>query len=189
MLKIVACSLLVSGVAFADGDMKPHGQLKGHGNLIKAEQELHASAKSISKSQEANECVFGVEGGHGQKAKEAIVFAEKQVWEAAEWVNTHAKDCEAFKPGKDIPKSNAIKLRAHPELKGHPNLIAAEKDLHSAYGAITKSQEANECVFGLEGGHGAKAKEAIEAAAHQIDEAAEWVSSHANACTGKPGKM
>jgi hypothetical protein len=34
-----------------------------------------------------------MEGGHGQKAKEAIDVAYRQVVEAAEWVNTHAKEC------------------------------------------------------------------------------------------------
>jgi hypothetical protein len=37
--------------------------------------------------------VFGVEGGHGQKAKELIEAAYKQVYESAEWVNTHGADC------------------------------------------------------------------------------------------------
>ena len=47
----------------------------------------------MSRSQAANECVFGVEGGHGKAAKEAIDRAYKQVYEAAEYVNTHPKVC------------------------------------------------------------------------------------------------
>jgi len=185
----VASALCLSaGVAFGDNDMKPHGALKGHPNLIAAEKSLAAAVKSITKSQEANECVFGVEGGHGQKAKEAIEAAAKQVWEAAEWVNTHEKDCAGVKPakggGKKGPKEPTMK--GHPALKGHPNLIAAEKDLISAYESVEKSQEANECAFGVEGGHGQKAKEAIDVAFKQLTESAEWVNGHENEC--KAGK-
>ena len=72
---------------------KAHGALKGHPNLLKAEKSLVASWNAISKSQQANECVFGLEGGHGAKAKEAIEAAFKQVHDAGEYVNTHAKEC------------------------------------------------------------------------------------------------
>jgi uncharacterized protein (DUF1786 family) len=184
--KLVVTSVLClsATVALADNDRKPHGPLKGHTNLIAAEKDLAASFKSISKSQEANECVFGLEGGHGAKAKEAIEAAAKQVWEAAEWVNTHEKECGEYKPakggGKKGPKEPTLK--GHPALKGHPNLIAAEKDLIGAYDAVVRSQEANECVFGVEGGHGQKAKEAIDVAFKQVTEAAEWVNTHENEC-------
>lgn len=63
-------------------------------------------------------------------------------------------------------------------LKGHPHLKAAHHDLHHAFDEITASQKANEGVWKDEAGHGAKAKDAIEAAMHQIDEAAEWVDGH-----------
>jgi hypothetical protein len=184
------------GVALADApkEHKATGPLKGHPNLIAAETKLHAAAKSITKSQEANECVFGVEGGHGAKAKELIEAAEKQTWDAAEWVNTHDNDCKEWlkkNEKKEKGKGPAEpKLKGHPALKKHPNLIAAEKDLIAAYESIEKSQEANECVFGIEGGHGQKAKEAIDAAFKQVTEAAEWVNTHENECkeAGKKGK-
>jgi hypothetical protein len=135
--------------------------------------------------------VFGVEGGHGAKAKEDIEAAEKQTWEAAEWVNTHAKDCDDWvkaNKGKKGEKPTLPELKGHPALKGHGNLVAAEKDLIEAYKSISKSQEANECVFGIEGGHGQKAKEAIDAAFKQVTEAAEWVNTHENECKEAKGK-
>lgn len=183
---VVPLALFVSlGVALGKGDdMKPHSALKGHPNLVKAEKGLFAAKQAVSKSQEANECVFGLEGGHGQKAKEAIEAAAKQVYEAAEWVNTHEKECGAYKPAKGAGGAKAEAKKAHGALKGHGNLVTAEKELITAFDAISKSQEANECVFGLEGGHGAKAKEDIETAYKQVYEAAEWVSTHENDCKG-----
>jgi hypothetical protein len=178
---VVASVLCLSAVAFS-GEMKAHGALKGHANLLTAEQKLHAAAKSISKSQEANECAFGVEGGHGQKAKAAIEAAEKEVWDSAEWVNTHGKECGEYKPAKAKAGPKEPTRKGHPALKGHPNMIAAEKDLIAAYEAIERSQAANECVFGLEGGHGQKAKDAIDVAFKQVTESAEWVNTHENEC-------
>ena len=177
------------GVSFGDAP-KPHaatGPLKGHPNLIAAETKLHAAAKSITKSQEANECVFGVEGGHGQKAKEAIEAAEKQTWDAAQWVNEHDNDCKEWlkkneKGGSKGEKPTLPEMKGHPNLKGHGNMIAAERDLIEAYKAIGRSQEANECVFGVEGGHGQKAKEAIDTAFKQVSEAATWVETHDKDC-------
>jgi hypothetical protein len=184
---IILASLCLTSAAFA-GDVKTHGALKGHPNLLKAEEELHQAAHWITKSQEANECVFGDEGGHGQKAKAAIAAAEKQVWEAAEWVNTHEKECGAVKPKRAKEGEPAEpKLKGHPDLKGHPNMVKAEKDLIAAYEAIVKSQDANECVFGVEGGHGQKAKAAIDAAFKQVTEAADWVSTHEKVCKEKGG--
>jgi hypothetical protein len=183
---VIAAFLCLTGAAFADDGAKPHETLKGHPHLLKAEKDLHASAKAITKSQEANECVFRDEGGHGKKAKEAIAEAEKQVWEAAEWVNSHEKDCADLKAkGGKKEKQEAPTLKGHPDLKGHPHMIKAEKDLIEAFNAVVKSQEANECVFGVEGGHGQKAKEAIDAAFKQVTEAADWVSSHEDACKEK----
>ncbi len=63
-------------------------------------------------------------------------------------------------------------------LKGHPNLEKARASLNDAERYITASQKANERVWGDEGGHGKKAKEAIEAAKAELDQAAEWVNSH-----------
>ena len=65
-----------------------------------------------------------------------------------------------------------------PVLKGHPNLQKARHSLNEAYDSIKKSQEANEKVWGDEGGHGQKAKAAIETAKSELDLAAEWVNSH-----------
>ena len=63
-------------------------------------------------------------------------------------------------------------------LKGHPNLEKARASLNDAERFITASQKANERVWGDEGGHGKKAKEAIQAAKQELDLAAEWVNSH-----------
>jgi len=184
---LISAALVVSATAFADWTYKAHGALKGHGNLIAAEKKLHSAVESVTKSQKANECVFGVEGGHGAKAKEAIEAAEHQVWDAAEWVNTHVKDCDDWMKGpgkgKKGEKAGLPELKyAWGKIKGHSNMVAAERDLVEAYKAIGRSQEANECVFGIEGGHGQKAKEAIDAAFKQVAEAAEWVNTHAKDC-------
>jgi len=63
-------------------------------------------------------------------------------------------------------------------LRGHPHLKAAHRDLHHAFEEIQASERANEYVWKDEGGHGRRAKEKIEEAMHQIDEAAEWVDNH-----------
>jgi hypothetical protein len=65
-----------------------------------------------------------------------------------------------------------------PTLKGHPNLEKARASLNDADKWITASQQANEHVWGDEGGHGKRAKEAITTAKHELDLAAEWVNSH-----------
>lgn len=63
-------------------------------------------------------------------------------------------------------------------LKGHPNLEKARASLNDAERYITASQKANEGVWKEEGGHGKKAKEAIETAKQELDLAAEWVNKH-----------
>ena len=63
-------------------------------------------------------------------------------------------------------------------LKGHPHLQKANEALNHAWDEIGQSQKANEAIWKDEGGHGQKAKDAIEAAKKQVDEAAEWVNSH-----------
>jgi len=63
-------------------------------------------------------------------------------------------------------------------LKGHPNLEKARASLNDAERHITASQKANEGVWKEEGGHGRKAKEAIETAKQELDLAAEWVNKH-----------
>ena len=55
-------------------------------------------------------------------------------------------------------------------LKGHPNLIAANKALTTAWTKISAAQKANE--FDL-GGHAAKAKDAIRLAQDELKAAAE----------------
>jgi hypothetical protein len=170
-------------VAWGD-ELHIHGPLHGHGNLIAAEQAMFHSFEHITKSQEANECVWGIEGGHGQKAKDAIDKARHQVWDAAEWVNTHDKECTRFTPGVNL--KGQPRLKGHGELRGHPQLVAAEVDLIDAWDAITRSQEANECVFGIEGGHGAKAKAEIDRAFHQVYDAAEYVNTHPRLCHPRP---
>ncbi|HTR50666.1 MAG TPA: hypothetical protein VMJ10_08160 [Kofleriaceae bacterium] len=63
-------------------------------------------------------------------------------------------------------------------LRGHPHLEKARNALNTAWDEISASQKANEGVWKDEGGHGQKAKDAIEAAKHQVEEAAEWVNGH-----------
>jgi hypothetical protein len=65
--------------------------LKGHPNLEKARMSLIEADKHITESQKANEKVWGDEGGHGKRAKEAIDTAKKELDLAAEWVNSHQK--------------------------------------------------------------------------------------------------
>jgi hypothetical protein len=65
--------------------------LKGHPNLQKARASLGDADKWITASQQANEGVWKDEGGHGQRAKEAITTAKNELDLAAEWVNSHAK--------------------------------------------------------------------------------------------------
>ena len=55
-------------------------------------------------------------------------------------------------------------------LKGHPNLVAADKALAVAWDKITAAQKANE--YDLDG-HAAKAKDAIKLAVDEIKLAAE----------------
>jgi hypothetical protein len=65
--------------------------LKGHPNLQKARASLADADKYIEASQSANEAVWKDEGNHGQRAKEAIATAKKELDLAAEWVNSHGK--------------------------------------------------------------------------------------------------
>ena len=52
---------------------------------------LGEAEKWIAKSQEANEKVWGVEGGHAQRAKDLIGQAKKELDLAAEWVNSRVQ--------------------------------------------------------------------------------------------------
>ena len=65
--------------------------LKGHPNLEKARAALNDADKWITASQKANEWTVGDEGGHGQKAKEAITLAKDELKLAADYVNSHPK--------------------------------------------------------------------------------------------------
>jgi hypothetical protein len=67
------------------------GALRGHPNLEKARASLTEAERYITASQKANEGVWKEEGGHGQKAKEAIETAKQELELAAEWVNKHGK--------------------------------------------------------------------------------------------------
>jgi hypothetical protein len=55
-------------------------------------------------------------------------------------------------------------------MKGHPNMLAADKALNTAWEKITAAQKANE--FDLDG-HAAKAKDAIKVAVDELKLAAE----------------
>ena len=68
-----------------------------------------------------------------------------------------------------------VGLMAGP-MRGHPQLEAARNDLDRAWGHISRSQEANEWSPGDEGGHGAKAKEAISLAKDELRQAAEFLN-------------
>jgi hypothetical protein len=63
--------------------------LKGHPNLQKARAALNDADSWITASQKANEWTPGTEGGHGQKAKEAISLAKDELRQAAEYLDSH----------------------------------------------------------------------------------------------------
>src|SRR5512140_2758620 len=113
---LVTCAVCLPFAAFGGDAPKAHNALKGHPNLVKAEKALINANASITKSQEANECVFGLEGGHGAKAKELIDTAYKQVYDAAEYINSHKDDCSKLvAPKEKMKKAEAPK--AHGALK------------------------------------------------------------------------
>ncbi len=57
----------------------------------------------------------------------------------------------------------------------HPNLAAAQQLIDRAYQRITDAQQANEWDMH---GHAAKAKELLDAASHELKEAAEDANRH-----------
>ena len=65
--------------------------LRGHPNLEKAHHALKDAEHWIKRSQEANEGIWAVEGGHGTRAKEYIAQAKRELDLAAEWVNSHQR--------------------------------------------------------------------------------------------------
>ncbi len=88
MRSTIMTVLLTAAVALPIGYVAA-GPLRGHPNLEKARNALNDADKWITKSQQANEPIWKDEGGHGQKAKEAIAAAKEQLDKAAEWVSNH----------------------------------------------------------------------------------------------------
>ena len=83
--------VLTAAVCLPLGAFAKDAMLKGHPNLQKARASLNDAQSYLEKSQKANEKVWSDEGGHGQKAKEAIEKAKSELDQAAEWVNGHMK--------------------------------------------------------------------------------------------------
>ena len=84
-------AIITAAIALPLGAFAKDAMLKGHPNLEKARAALNDADKYITASQKANERVWGDEGGHGKKAKEAIATAKAELDMAAEWVNSHPK--------------------------------------------------------------------------------------------------
>jgi hypothetical protein len=84
-------AVITAAIALPLGAFAKDAMLKGHPNLEKARAALNDADKYITASQKANEHVWGDEGGHGKKAKEAIATAKQELDMAAEWVNAHPK--------------------------------------------------------------------------------------------------
>ena len=84
-------AVITAAIALPLGAFAKDAMLKGHPNLEKARAALNDADKYITASQKANEHVWGDEGGHGKKAKEAIATAKQELDLAAEWVNAHPK--------------------------------------------------------------------------------------------------
>lgn len=88
----IAIVATVSAVVFFPlGVLASDQVLKNHPNMQHARESMSQAQDWITKSQQANEHVWAVEGGHGQKAKEAIANAKRELDLAAEWVNSHEK--------------------------------------------------------------------------------------------------
>ena len=83
--------LITAAIALPLGAFAKDAMLKGHPNLQKARAALNDADRFITASQKANEHVWGDEGGHGKRAKEAIATAKQELDLAAEWVNSHEK--------------------------------------------------------------------------------------------------
>jgi hypothetical protein len=79
--------LLTAAIAFPAGLMA--GPMRGHPQLEAARADLDRADRHISASQHDNEWSPGDEGGHGQKAKEAISLAKDELRQAAEFLNRH----------------------------------------------------------------------------------------------------
>ena len=83
--------LITAVIALPLGALAKDAVLKGHPNLEKARASLNDADKWITASQKANEGIWGDEGSHGKRAKEAIATAKQELDLAAEWVNSHHK--------------------------------------------------------------------------------------------------
>ena len=84
-------AVITAAIALPLGAFAKDAVLRGHPNLEKARAALNEADKFIVASQKANERVWGDEGSHGKKAKEAIATAKQELDLAAEWVNAHPK--------------------------------------------------------------------------------------------------
>jgi hypothetical protein len=84
-------AIITAAIALPLGALAKDVVLKGHPNLEKARAALNEAERHITASQKANERVWGDEGGHGKKAKEAIATAKQELDLAAEWVNAHGR--------------------------------------------------------------------------------------------------
>ena len=78
----LSIAILAAAIAFPMGLFA--GPLRGHPNIKAAMHDLDLAWEHINASQKANE--FD-EGGHAQKAKEAIQLAKDEVRQAAEYDN------------------------------------------------------------------------------------------------------
>jgi hypothetical protein len=83
--------VITAVIALPLGAFAKDAVLKGHPNLAKARASLNDADRFITASQKANEHVWGDEGSHGKRAKEAIATAKQELDLAAEWVNSHEK--------------------------------------------------------------------------------------------------
>lgn len=86
-MKIFTVAALAAAVALPLG-FAAAGPMKGHPNLIKAQDAINTAWKHITASQDANE--FDA-GGHAKKAKEALAIAKDEIKLAAESENKNAK--------------------------------------------------------------------------------------------------
>jgi len=87
-LRIVLITVVI---AFPLGIFARDVVLNGHPNLQKAYHSLNEAYDWINKSQTANERVWRDEGSHGQRAKEYIERAKRELDLAAEWINSHER--------------------------------------------------------------------------------------------------
>lgn len=90
-MKRLGIILLTAAIAFPLGVFAGDVILRGHPNLQKAHHALNEANHWIKASQEANEKVWAVEGGHAQRAKALIGQAKQELDLAAEWVNSHVQ--------------------------------------------------------------------------------------------------